>query len=125
MIDLFRSSDTLILMLLWFDFSAVFNIFGVISVCGLFAGKKITLEWYPITRDCVVYGITVLLLIIVLLDEKVRNETFETLIKFVSLIQIDMFLTSTIYMLISGVLVREHNLDFLLLSLHRNYVLQH
>ena len=125
MIDSFRSSDTLILMLLWSDFSAVFNIFGVISVCGLFAGKKITLEWYPITRDCVVYGITVLLLIIVLLDEKVRNETFETLIKFVSLIQIDMFLTSTIYMLISGVLVREHNLDFLLLSLHRNYVLQH
>ena len=125
MIDSFRSSDTLILMLLWFDFSAVFNIFGVISVCGLFAGKKITLEWYPITRDCVVYGITVLLLIIVLLDEKVRNETFETLIKFVSLIQIDMFLTLTIYMLISGVLVREHNLDFLLLSLHRNYVLQH
>ena len=125
MIDSFRSSDTLILILLWFDFSAVFNIFGVISVCGLFAGKKITLEWYPITRDCVVYGITVLLLIIVLLDEKVRNETFETLIKFVSLIQIDMFLTSTIYMLISGVLVREHNLDFVLLSLHRNYVLQH
>ena len=125
MIDSFRSSDTLILMLLWFDFSAVFNIFGVISVCGLFAGKKITLEWYPITRDCVVYGITVLLLIIVLLDEKVWNVTFETLIKFVSLIQIDMFLTSTIYMLISGVLVREHNLDFLLLSLHRNYVLQH
>ena len=112
-------------MYMWFAFSAVFNIFGVISVCGLFAGKKITLEWYPITRDCVVYGITVLLLIIVLLDEKVRNETFETLIKFVSLIQIDMFLTSTIYMLISGVLVREHNLDFLLLSLHRNYVLQH
>ena len=78
-INLFRSSDTLILMLMWFGFSAVFNIFGVISVCGLFAGKKINLEWYPITRDCVVYGITVLLLIIVLLDEKVRNETFETL----------------------------------------------
>ena len=114
-------------MLLWFDFSAVFNIFGVISVCGLFAGKKITLEWYPITRDCVVYGITVLLLIIVLLDEKVRNETFEILIKLASFLQIDIyiFLTSTIYMLISGVLVREHNLDFLLLSLHRNYVLQH
>ena len=25
--------------------SAVFNIFGVISVCGLFAGKKISLDW--------------------------------------------------------------------------------
>ena len=51
--------------------SAVFNIFGVISVCGLFAGRKILLDWYPITRDCVVYGITVILLIIVLEDEKV------------------------------------------------------
>jgi len=51
--------------------SAVFNIFGVISVCGLFAGRKIHLDWYPITRDCIVYGITVFLLIIVLFDEKV------------------------------------------------------
>lgn len=51
--------------------SAVFNIFGVISVCGLFAGRKIHLDWYPITRDCIVYGITVILLIIVLIDEKV------------------------------------------------------
>ena len=25
--------------------SAVFNIFGVIAVCGLFAGRKITLDW--------------------------------------------------------------------------------
>lgn len=25
--------------------SAVFNIFGVISVCGLFSGKKIALDW--------------------------------------------------------------------------------
>ena len=30
--------------------SAVFNIFGVISVCGIFAGRKIPLHWYPITR---------------------------------------------------------------------------
>ena len=51
--------------------SAVFNIFGVISVCGLFASSKIPLNWYPITRDCVIYGLTVILLIIVLLDEKV------------------------------------------------------
>merc|ERR1712203_1111532 len=27
--------------------SAVFNIFGVISVCGLFSGQKITLDWHP------------------------------------------------------------------------------
>ena len=51
--------------------SAVFNIFGVIAVCGLFAGCKIGLDWYSITRDCLVYGITVLLLIICLHDGKV------------------------------------------------------
>lgn len=48
--------------------SAVFNIFGVISVCGLFSGQKITLDWYPITRDCFIYGITVIILSLVLVD---------------------------------------------------------
>ena len=51
--------------------SAVFNIFGVISVCGIFSGKKIPLDWYPITRDCFLYGITVILLLVVLIDERV------------------------------------------------------
>ena len=51
--------------------SAVFNIFGVISVCGVFAGKKIKMDWYPITRDCAIYGLTVLVLIVVLIDEEV------------------------------------------------------
>lgn len=51
--------------------SAVFNIFGVISVCGLFSGQKIPLDWYPITRDCFIYGITVVILSIVLVDETV------------------------------------------------------
>ncbi len=30
--------------------SAVFNIFGVIAVCGLFAGKKIPLDWYEVDK---------------------------------------------------------------------------
>eukprot|EP00095_Tigriopus_kingsejongensis_P008041 maker-scaffold201_size263271-snap-gene-1.23 protein:Tk08041 transcript:maker-scaffold201_size263271-snap-gene-1.23-mRNA-1 annotation:"sodium potassium calcium exchanger 3-like isoform x1" len=51
--------------------SAVFNIFGVIAVCGLFSGRKIPLDWYPITRDCVIYGLTVVILIVVLIDEAV------------------------------------------------------
>ncbi len=25
--------------------SAVFNIFGIIAVCGLFSGRKVTLDW--------------------------------------------------------------------------------
>ena len=51
--------------------SAVFNIFGVIAVCGIFSGQKIPLDWYPITRDCLIYGITVIILLVVLIDEKV------------------------------------------------------
>jgi solute carrier family 24 (sodium/potassium/calcium exchanger), member 3 len=46
--------------------SAVFNIFGVIAVCGLFTGHKVPIDWYPITRDCLAYGLTVVILIFVL-----------------------------------------------------------
>ena len=52
--------------------SAVFNIFGVISVCGLFSGQRIPLDWYPISRDCFIYGLTVIVLFVVLVDEKVQ-----------------------------------------------------
>jgi len=52
--------------------SAVFNIFGVIAACGLFTGQKVSIDWYPITRDCLAYGLTVVVLIFVLIDEKVR-----------------------------------------------------
>jgi hypothetical protein len=51
--------------------SAVFNIFGVIAVCGMFSGHKVPLDWYPISRDCFIYGITVIVLFIVLIDEEV------------------------------------------------------
>jgi len=51
--------------------SAVFNIFGVISVCGIFGGQKVALDWYPISRDCMLYGLTVITLFIVLVDERV------------------------------------------------------
>ena len=33
-----------------------------------FSGQKITLDWYPITRDCFIYGITVIILSLVLVD---------------------------------------------------------
>lgn len=48
--------------------SAVFNIFGVIAVCGLFSGRTIPIDWYPISRDCFIYGVTVIVLIIVVGD---------------------------------------------------------
>jgi hypothetical protein len=34
----------------------------------VFSGQKITLDWYPITRDCFIYGITVIILSLVLVD---------------------------------------------------------
>lgn len=61
--------------------SAVFNIFGVISVCGIFSGHRIPLDWYPITRDCIIYGMTVIVLIVVLIDEQVY--WYESLVMFI------------------------------------------
>ncbi|XP_067005325.1 sodium/potassium/calcium exchanger 4 isoform X3 [Anabrus simplex] len=52
--------------------SAVFNVLAVPACCGLFAGKVVDLEVWPLTRDCLMYGITVLLLIATLNDGLVQ-----------------------------------------------------
>ena len=111
--------------------SAVFNIFGVISVCGLFAGRKIPLDWYPITRDCVVYGITVLLLIIILVDEKVSLWHIIYQNPLLLHITINPFRRNPLKIIIEylylilGILVGKHNFDHVLHLIHCNYVLQH
>lgn len=51
--------------------SAVFNILAVPACCGLFGGQIIDLDWYPLSRDSLIYGCTVLVLISVLYDGKV------------------------------------------------------
>lgn len=52
--------------------SAVFNILAVPACCALFLRSKlIKLEWWPLTRDCSVYGISVFTLIIILMDNRV------------------------------------------------------
>lgn len=51
--------------------SAVFNILAVVSVCGLLAGSIVPLDWWPLSRDCIAYTITVIMLIIILQDEEV------------------------------------------------------
>lgn len=44
--------------------SAVFNILGVTGVAGLAVWKNdVPIDWFPITRDCLMYAITVLALI--------------------------------------------------------------
>ncbi|XP_052565008.1 sodium/potassium/calcium exchanger 4 isoform X2 [Culex pipiens pallens] len=58
--------------------SAVFNILAVAACCGIGAGMVVPLDWWPLTRDCLAYGITVAILICIIHDERV--EWYEALI---------------------------------------------
>ncbi|XP_072376378.1 sodium/potassium/calcium exchanger 3 isoform X1 [Diabrotica undecimpunctata] len=56
--------------------SAVFNILAVAACCGIGAGmsgaKIVPLDWWPLTRDCLAYGVTVSILICIIHDERVE-----------------------------------------------------
>ncbi|CAB0029655.1 unnamed protein product [Trichogramma brassicae] len=52
--------------------SAVFNILAVPACCGLFAQQVLDLDWWPVTRDSLAYGVTVILLIITLHDSRIE-----------------------------------------------------
>ncbi|XP_071451451.1 sodium/potassium/calcium exchanger 3 isoform X2 [Hetaerina americana] len=52
--------------------SAVFNILAVAACCGIGAGMAVPLDWWPLTRDCLAYGVTVGLLISTIRDERVE-----------------------------------------------------
>lgn len=51
--------------------SAVYNIMFVISICALFAGMVVNLNWWPLFRDCAFYTLSVLALAYVIMDENV------------------------------------------------------
>ncbi|KAM8733334.1 sodium/potassium/calcium exchanger 3 isoform 2-T2 [Acanthopagrus schlegelii] len=51
--------------------SAVFNVLVIIGLCGIFAGQPITLSWWPLFRDAVFYILSIVVLILVIYDEKV------------------------------------------------------
>lgn len=51
--------------------SAVFNVLAVPACCGLFAGQVVFLDWWPVSRDSLMYGISVVALIFTLQDGKV------------------------------------------------------
>ncbi|OXA58755.1 Sodium/potassium/calcium exchanger 3 [Folsomia candida] len=51
--------------------SAVFNILAIAGICGMAAQTALPLEWYPLTRDCFFYSISVILLIVALTNRKV------------------------------------------------------
>ncbi|XP_071168205.1 probable sodium/potassium/calcium exchanger CG1090 [Mytilus edulis] len=51
--------------------SAVYNVMFVISICALFAGMVVHLNWWPLFRDCAFYTLSVLALAYVIYDENV------------------------------------------------------
>lgn len=51
--------------------SAVFNVLAVPAFCALFVGKVVDLDWWSVSRDCVMYAIAVIALILTLLDDVV------------------------------------------------------
>lgn len=51
--------------------SAVFNILAVPACCGLLTGQIIDLDWWPVSRDSLMYGLSVIALIFTLRDGKV------------------------------------------------------
>ncbi|OQR67625.1 sodium/potassium/calcium exchanger 5-like, partial [Tropilaelaps mercedesae] len=54
--------------------SAVFNILGVAALIGLAVGRKsLKIDWFPISRDCIVYMMSVTLLVITVADNYVSG----------------------------------------------------
>lgn len=51
--------------------SAVFNVLAVPACCGLFAGQVISLDWWPVSRDSLMYAVSVISLIFVLEDGRI------------------------------------------------------
>lgn len=49
--------------------SAVFNIMFVISVCALCSGTVLTLNWWPLVRDCTFYSLSIIIMLIVICNE--------------------------------------------------------
>lgn len=51
--------------------SAVFNVLAVPACCGLFVANCLKLDWWPITRDCLIYLAAILALVVILKDGQV------------------------------------------------------
>merc|ERR1719240_1101148 len=51
--------------------SAIHNVLLVIGVSGLFAIRTLNLWWYPLSRDCLFYAISIVELTLFLWDEHI------------------------------------------------------
>lgn len=61
--------------------SMMFNTLGVAGCAGLAAIKPVQLDWYPMARDCMIYSINIVTLVLVAWDGQVM--WWETIILFV------------------------------------------
>lgn len=51
--------------------SAVHNVLLIVGVSGVFAGKALNIWWFPLTRDCLFFLISIIELLVFLIDEYV------------------------------------------------------
>ena len=58
--------------------SAVFNVLFVIGMCAVFSKTVLKLTWWPLFRDCIFYGLALILLIVFFLDQRI--EWWESLV---------------------------------------------
>ncbi|KAM7000324.1 sodium/potassium/calcium exchanger 3-like isoform 2-T2 [Tautogolabrus adspersus] len=80
--------------------SAVFNILVIIGICGIFSGQPIVLSWWPLFRDAVFYILSILVLILVIFDEKVMWWETIILISMYGIYIIIMKFNSSLYNLV-------------------------
>ncbi|XP_060903943.1 sodium/potassium/calcium exchanger 3 isoform X2 [Labrus mixtus] len=80
--------------------SAVFNILVIIGICGIFSGQPIVLSWWPLFRDAVFYILSIVVLILVIFDEKVMWWETIILISMYGIYIIIMKFNSSLYSLV-------------------------
>lgn len=64
--------------------SLMFNTLGVAAIASIAATKPVQLDWWPLTRDCILYSSNILLLVIFTWDGRVTlDETIIMVVLFV------------------------------------------
>lgn len=73
--------------------SAVFNVIGVTGIAGLAVwNESVSIDWYPISRDCLAYTLSIIALIVILIDNTVTwYEAVILLVMFVGYILMMVF----------------------------------
>ncbi|KAJ8920995.1 hypothetical protein NQ315_015791, partial [Exocentrus adspersus] len=92
--------------------SAVFNILAVAACCGIGAGmcgvKVVPLDWWPLTRDCLAYGITVSILICIIHDERVEWYEALCLVMLYTVYILIMYFDKSIQKFVRGTLLNSN-----------------